>query len=226
VALLLPCAATALVLGRTGRMATRGLGRWARGSVPRSAVALGVATMVLGATAAAWWPDGEYEPIRPGERGTVPEAIAGLGHVPSGWPASARDGHSGREPMPAVTGTHGAGQERRQPDPGAPGEPSAQRRQDQTPPRPAPPPLEGEVPADDDWPGSPAPVPTPDSTPTTSPEPAASTPPTATPDPTATTTPTPTPTPTPDPTTTPEPSTTPEPTPTPEATTTPQPATP
>src|ERR671914_727593 len=99
-ALLLPCAASALVLGRTGRSAGRGMTRWARGSVPRTAVALAAATAVAGATAAMWWPDGEYEPVRPGERGTVPEAIAGLRDITSGCPACARDEHSGREPMP------------------------------------------------------------------------------------------------------------------------------
>src|SRR5918992_3365603 len=66
VALLLPCAASALVLGRTGRAAGRGMTRWARGSLPRTAVALIAAAAVAGAIAIALWPSQEYQPIRPG----------------------------------------------------------------------------------------------------------------------------------------------------------------
>jgi putative peptide zinc metalloprotease protein len=225
-ALLLPCAATALVLGRTGRVTTRGLARWARGSVPRSAVALAGAAAVVGASAAAWWPDGGYEPIRQGERGTVPEAFDRLVDVPSGWPKSAR--HR-REPVPVLTTPDGADQEPPQPDAEIPAQPNAQRRQEPTPPQPPHPPLGRGVPVEhesDQLPeaGTPAPVPTPGSTPTTPPEPAASGIPT--PEATVTPTPTPEPTTTPDPTPTPEPSTTPDGTNPPEATATPQPGNP
>ena len=222
-ALLLPCAATALVVGRTGRMATRGLRRWARGSLPRSAVALAAGTAVLGATAAVWWPHGEYEPIRPGERGTVPEAIAELRDVPSRLPVSARG-----EPLPPAAGTGAVYQGGPGPVAGVPDEPPPQHPHDEAPvvrPQAEPPPLGRDVPPEDDErqapapvpvAGTPAPAPTPGSTPTTTPAP-----PATTPAPTPTPTATPTPTPTPDPTTTPEPSTTPDATSTPEPTTTP-----
>ena len=85
-ALILPIAAMSLSLGRTGRMAGRGLMRWSRGSVPRTAVtALGAAVLVGGA-GYIWWPNGDYEPIRPGERGTIGESLAAMADAAGGRP--------------------------------------------------------------------------------------------------------------------------------------------
>jgi putative peptide zinc metalloprotease protein len=221
-ALLLPCAASALVLGRTGRTAGRGMTRWARGSLPRTTVALAAATAVAGATAAAWWPNGEYEPIRPGERGTVPEGMAGLREIPREWPSPVSDIRSRPEPIP----TSGEAAQRAdeaglRPAADAPGEPDPQPTGGETPverarPESGQPPLAGDFAPDRDEPPAAAPTPsagtpapTTDGTPTPTPEPSA----TATPTPDATATPDPSPT--PEPTTTPDSTTTPEPTPTP-----------
>jgi hypothetical protein len=86
-ALLLPIAAVSLSLGRTGRMAGRGLIRWSRGSVPRTAVVgLGAAALVA-AAGYIWWPNGDYEPIRPGERGTIGESLDAMPDAADGRPS-------------------------------------------------------------------------------------------------------------------------------------------
>src|ERR687896_1619155 len=88
-ALILPIAAMSLSLGRTGRMAGRGLMRWLRGSVPRPAVTALFAAVLVGGAGYIWWPNGDYEPIRPGERGTIGESLAAMA-----------DAAGGRSPLP------------------------------------------------------------------------------------------------------------------------------
>ena len=77
-ALVLPVAAMALSISSVCRMGGRGLVRWSRGSTSRTVAAVVAAAAVVGAVAYAWWPDGDYEPIRPGERGTVGELLTKL----------------------------------------------------------------------------------------------------------------------------------------------------
>jgi hypothetical protein len=55
--------------------------------VLRRLVALTGVAAVLGAIAFVWWPNGDYEPIRPGERGTIGEVIRAVPQVPSGRPS-------------------------------------------------------------------------------------------------------------------------------------------
>ena len=85
--LVLPLAATGLSVSRAGRAAGRGLTRWSRDSVPRRIVALAAGAAVVGAVTYIWWPNGDYQPIRPGERGTIGEAVAAMGAAPSGRPS-------------------------------------------------------------------------------------------------------------------------------------------
>lgn len=86
-ALVLPCAAIALTVGRIGRRSASGVAGWASGSAARTAFA-GAATLALAGLAAwTWWPNGDYEPIRPGERGTVTEVGRSISAIPSGRPA-------------------------------------------------------------------------------------------------------------------------------------------
>src|SRR5918999_1437121 len=85
-ALALPIAAMSLSLGRTGRMAGRGLMRWSRGSVPRTAVTALCAAVLVGGAGYIWWPNGDYEPIRPGERGTIGESLAAMADAAGGRP--------------------------------------------------------------------------------------------------------------------------------------------
>src|SRR5215216_1762946 len=84
VTLVLPVAGTTLSLSRVGRMVGRGATRWSSGSMPRKVVAAVGAAVLIGAVAYTWWPNGDYEPIRSGERGTIGEAIDAIPHAPGG----------------------------------------------------------------------------------------------------------------------------------------------
>jgi len=86
-ALVLPLAAIGLSLGRSGRMAMRGVTSWSSGSALRRAVAMAGTTAVAAGAAYTWWPNGDYQPIRPGERGTIGEAVASVGDAPGGRPS-------------------------------------------------------------------------------------------------------------------------------------------
>jgi putative peptide zinc metalloprotease protein len=86
-ALVMPLGAMALSVSRTLTMGLRGIGRWSRGSIVRRAVAFTGAAAVVGSIAFVWWPNGDYQPIRPGERGTVPEVVRAVPEIPSGRPS-------------------------------------------------------------------------------------------------------------------------------------------
>jgi putative peptide zinc metalloprotease protein len=86
-ALVMPLAAMSLSLSRTLRMATKGIAHWSRGSVVRRCIAVAGVVTVAVATAFIWWPNGDYQPIRPGEKGTVGEAISSVPAVASGRPS-------------------------------------------------------------------------------------------------------------------------------------------
>jgi putative peptide zinc metalloprotease protein len=89
--LVLPIGATVLSVSRAGKAIGRGLASWSRRSVPRRIVALATGAAVMGAIGYIWWPNGDYQPIRPGERGTLGEAVAGMRHVSSGRPSFTTD---------------------------------------------------------------------------------------------------------------------------------------
>jgi putative peptide zinc metalloprotease protein len=86
-ALVLPLAAMSLSVSRTTRLGLRGIGRWSSGSVVRRTVAFAGVAAVAGAIAFVWWPNGDYEPIRPGERGTIGEVVRAVPQLPSGRPS-------------------------------------------------------------------------------------------------------------------------------------------
>lgn len=46
-----------------------------------------VAAIGVGLLAFTWWPNGDYRPIQPGEKGTIQGAVASLAEIPSGRPA-------------------------------------------------------------------------------------------------------------------------------------------
>jgi putative peptide zinc metalloprotease protein len=84
--LVLPVVAMSVSLGRTTKLTGLGLVRWSRGSAPRTAVAAIAGAAALGALGYVLWPNGDYEPIRPGERGTVGEALSAVREAPGGRP--------------------------------------------------------------------------------------------------------------------------------------------
>src|SRR5204862_1087632 len=92
-ALIMPVAATSVSLGRTARRAGGGLVGWAGGNRGRTAMAATGAVAAVAAATYVVWPNGDYQPIRPGERGTIAEAVdslpAAVGGRPSFTPARA-----------------------------------------------------------------------------------------------------------------------------------------
>ena len=84
--LALPSAGLVASFGRIAKRAS--VAAWSRTAghpVARAGlVAAGTALTALAAF--VWWPNGEYKPIQPGERGTIQGAIAQLAEVPSGRP--------------------------------------------------------------------------------------------------------------------------------------------
>jgi putative peptide zinc metalloprotease protein len=85
--LVLPVAATLLSVSRAGRALTRGLVNWSQRSIPRKIVAAAAAAALVGAIGYIWWPNGDYQPIRPGERGTVGEALRAIPAAAGGRPS-------------------------------------------------------------------------------------------------------------------------------------------
>ena len=87
VALVLPVAGMTATSGRLGRRAVGGAWRWSDGDPVRR----GALTVLLAGgfalAAFTWWPNGEYRPIQPGEKGTLASGVEAIGAVPSGRPA-------------------------------------------------------------------------------------------------------------------------------------------
>ena len=87
VALCLPIAGMIATSGRLGRRAVGGAWRWSEGDPVRRG---GLSILLAGGLALAaftWWPNGEYRPIQPGEKGTVTSGVRAISAVPTGRPA-------------------------------------------------------------------------------------------------------------------------------------------
>ncbi len=175
--LLLQPLAIGLILARTGRAAGRRLAQWSSGSLPRRAVALAGSAAVVAFIVAVWWPNGDYEPLRPGERGTIPEAITATAEIPDGQPAYAAGqelqfGHLPTSSEAAQVDTGSGTADSREPDdapsagnPSGPGDPDDP--DDDAPPTPvpgAPPRSDGTATAAPEPSTAPATTPTPEPT--------------------------------------------------------------
>jgi putative peptide zinc metalloprotease protein len=82
--LALPALGMALSTSRASTRAFKGGWRWSEGYPVRR---LGLVTGTAGLVAALgflWYPNGDYKPIQPGERGTVQGAASQFGHLSSG----------------------------------------------------------------------------------------------------------------------------------------------
>jgi putative peptide zinc metalloprotease protein len=86
-ALVLPSAGIALTLARVGRRAGSGAWSWSAGDPVRRGAVATVAAAGVGLAAFTWWPNGDYRPIQPGERGTVTGGLQSIVDIPSGRPA-------------------------------------------------------------------------------------------------------------------------------------------
>ncbi|MEA2156029.1 MAG: putative peptide zinc metalloprotease protein [Solirubrobacteraceae bacterium] len=89
-ALVLPVAGMTATSGRLGRRAVGGAWRWSEGDAVRRTGLLVLLTGGVALAAFTWWPNGEYRPIQPGERGTIASAVQAVEAVPTGRPALTR----------------------------------------------------------------------------------------------------------------------------------------
>ena len=117
IALSLPAAGIAFGLTRGGTKLTRGLWTGTRG---RPVSRLGALLLLGGAVTALtafWWPDGDYVPIREGERWTVQSAAVAVSRVATGEPSFTET----VEDEPGETTTEPRLESERQPSDQAPG---------------------------------------------------------------------------------------------------------
>src|SRR3954469_17486040 len=85
--LVLPCLGMVLTSGRVGGRGGRSAWCWWGGEPLRRGV-LGIGAIgAVGLAAFVWWPNGDYRPIQPTERGTVQAAVRDLRALPTGRPA-------------------------------------------------------------------------------------------------------------------------------------------
>ncbi len=123
VALCLPIAGMIATSGRLGRRAVGGAWRWSEGDPVRRG---GLSILLAGGLALAaftWWPNGEYRPIQPGEKGTVTSGVRAISAVPTGRPALTRATQEKLGGAPTVRESGGDFNELRAPDPEAGDEP-------------------------------------------------------------------------------------------------------
>ncbi|MBV9486542.1 MAG: hypothetical protein JO246_10840 [Frankiaceae bacterium] len=76
VALVLPVIGSGLVAQRIGRTLVAKGWSWSRGRPARRAVAASAGIAILAGLAWAWWPSGQYQPVRPTDRGTLPSFVS------------------------------------------------------------------------------------------------------------------------------------------------------
>jgi putative peptide zinc metalloprotease protein len=86
-ALGLPAVGMVVTTARLGGRAGAGAWAWTAGEPLRRAMLVGVTTGGAALAATTWWPNGEYRPIQPQERGTLTAAVQSIQAIPSGRPA-------------------------------------------------------------------------------------------------------------------------------------------
>jgi putative peptide zinc metalloprotease protein len=86
VMLALPAAGIAYSSSRAGSRALRGGWNWSEGSVVRRFSVVGATAALVALVGFLWWPNGEYKPVQPQERGTIPGAIAQFSEILTGRP--------------------------------------------------------------------------------------------------------------------------------------------
>jgi putative peptide zinc metalloprotease protein len=85
--LALPTVGLMLTFTRVGSRAGQGAWSWSDGHPERRAAVVTTATAAIALAAFTWWPNGDYKPIQPGERGTVQGGLHSVAAVPSGRPS-------------------------------------------------------------------------------------------------------------------------------------------
>jgi putative peptide zinc metalloprotease protein len=86
IVLALPCLGMAYTTSRVAHRAGMGAWGWSAGApLRRGAVVAGTAA-ALGLVAYVWWPNGDYRPIQPQEKGTLLGAVRAMSDLPGGRP--------------------------------------------------------------------------------------------------------------------------------------------
>jgi putative peptide zinc metalloprotease protein len=85
--LILPGAGLAYTAARVGGRSTVGAMRWAGGSPARQGALALAGTGGLALAAFSWWPNGEYRPVQPGERGTLTGVVQEVAALPTARPS-------------------------------------------------------------------------------------------------------------------------------------------
>jgi putative peptide zinc metalloprotease protein len=89
--LLLPVAGITMTVTRTGKRILNGAWNWSDDSLLRRALVLLVSGAAASVAAFVLWPNGEYKPIQPGERGTVTGGVQALSKIQTGRPSLTKD---------------------------------------------------------------------------------------------------------------------------------------
>ncbi len=82
-ALVLPLGGSVLITQKFVRSTYGSARRWSRGRRPRQAVAVVAAAAAAAGLAWTWWPPGQYQPVRPNERGTIGSVVRAFSPVPT-----------------------------------------------------------------------------------------------------------------------------------------------
>jgi putative peptide zinc metalloprotease protein len=85
--LLLPAAGIVASFGRAGIRAAKGSWTWTEGRPFFRSVLVTAAGAAAAFVAFTWWPNGDYKPIQPGERGTIGGGVAEFSNAGTGRPA-------------------------------------------------------------------------------------------------------------------------------------------
>jgi putative peptide zinc metalloprotease protein len=89
--LALPALGMTLSTSRAGTRAFKGGWNWSEGAPMRRFGLISGTAALLALMGFVWYPNGEYKPIQPGERGTVQGAVSQIGQVPTGRPGLTAD---------------------------------------------------------------------------------------------------------------------------------------
>ncbi len=85
--LVLPGAGLAYTAARVGGRSLTGAVRWSAGFPARQAALVLGGGAALALAAFSWWPNGEYRPVQPGERGTLTGIVGQVAALPTGRPS-------------------------------------------------------------------------------------------------------------------------------------------
>lgn len=108
--LALPAAGIVYTSTRVGHRFGAAGWRWSAGDPMRRAAMLAGTAAAAAALAFLWWPNGDYRPIQPGERGTIFGAMRTIADIPSGRAAltAQREQQLGGAPTERSLQRHGA----------------------------------------------------------------------------------------------------------------------